>query len=152
MTAHIQFPKIDPDYPVTLSHYFLNDILRDEYRYRGLVISDDLDMQALTHHFKKEEIPVKALNAGCDILLYCNDPVSPVLALDSLLKAVDSGEVPKARVEESFKRVIALKNQALKNFSMPTFDEATAIIGHPEHLKLSNALKSGDIPEELTRT
>src|SRR6185312_13590188 len=87
MTAHIKFSKVDPEWPATLSEKFLRDILRGELRYRGLVISDDLDMKALAAFHPKELIPVRALQAGCDLLLYCNEFDQPPMALEAIQKA-----------------------------------------------------------------
>lgn len=152
MTAHIKFPKIDPDYPVTLSKKFLQDILRKEMRYRNIVISDDLDMKALSKHYPVEEIPVMALQAGCDILLYCNELDHPPKALEAVKKAFADKLIPAVQLEESLKRVLSLKREKITQPEPPSFQEASKIIGHPDHLKLSKAIAEGHIPDELLNT
>lgn len=152
MTAHIKFTKIDPDFPVTLSKKFLQEMLRGQMRYRNLIISDDLDMKALAKYHSVEDIPVMALGAGCDILLYCNEPAHPPIALEAVKKAFNDGKLPAAPLEESLKRVLTLKRERLLQPVPPPFHEASKIIGHPDHLKLSKAIAEGIIPDELLNT
>lgn len=69
MTAHILFPKIDPDVPATLSQRILQDILREELGFKGVVVSDDLDMKAVSDMFVQKGTVAKAVNAGCDMFI-----------------------------------------------------------------------------------
>ena len=152
MTAHIKFPNVDPEWPVTLSPLFIQQILRQELRYRGLVITDDLDMKALATHYDRDMIPVRALQAGCDILLYCNEPDRPPLALEAVRKAVNDGAVKTAQIDESYKRVLALKKDVLASPDPMPWAEAAKLIGHPDHVKLSKAIQEQKVPQELLAT
>jgi beta-N-acetylhexosaminidase len=152
MTAHIKFKNIDPDFPVTLSKKFLQTLLRGEMRYRNLIITDDLDMKALSKYHSVEDLPVMALQAGCDMLLYCNEMAHPPRALEAVKKAVSEGKIPAAQLEESLKRVLALKKEKLLQPDPPSFQEASKVIGHPDHLKLAKGIAEGHIPEELLNT
>lgn len=152
MTAHIKFKNIDPEWPVTLSEKFIKDLLRGELRYRNIVISDDLDMKALASHYDRAMIPVRALQAGCDILLYCNEPASPPIALEALIKAVESGKVEKSRVEEAYQRVAALKKESLANHMPLPMKDVSRIVGHPDHLRIAKGIAEGEVPEELLAT
>ncbi|BAZ33015.1 glycoside hydrolase family 3 protein [Cylindrospermum sp. NIES-4074] len=69
MTAHILFPKIDPDVPATLSQSILNDILREELGFEGVVVSDDLDMKAISEMFIQSGTVARAIHAGCDLFI-----------------------------------------------------------------------------------
>lgn len=69
MTAHILFPQIDADVPATLSKSILNDILRNELGFKGVIVSDDLDMKAVSDMFMKSGTVAKAFNAGCDLFI-----------------------------------------------------------------------------------
>jgi beta-N-acetylhexosaminidase len=69
MTAHILFPQIDADVPATLSKSILNDILRKELKFEGVIVSDDLDMKAVSDIFMKTGTVAKAFNAGCDLFI-----------------------------------------------------------------------------------
>lgn len=152
MTAHIKFPKIDPQWPATLSEKFVKQMLREEFRYRGLIIGDDLDMKALAKNFPVEEIPVRALEAGCDILLYCNEFEHPAIALNAVNKAVKSHRLTAKQIDESYNRVVALKKDVLAQPDPMPLTEAMKIIGHPDHLRLSEAISKGAVPADLLTT
>ena len=149
MTAHIKFPKIDPDWPVTLSEIFLQKILRSDLRYRGIVISDDLDMKALTKHHSTEQIPVRALQAGCDILLYCNEFEHPQIAIDAIQKALKEHKLTAKQIDESFNRVVTLKKDLLTEPDPEDFSKISKIIGSAENLRLAQAIATGDVPADL---
>lgn len=149
LPAHIRFPKIDPDWPASLSEVFLKDILRNEIRYKGLVVTDDLDMGALRKHYSREEIAVRSLEAGNDLLLYCNDPTSPPIGMDAVIGAVAQGRLKKEDLEGTKNRVLALKKDRLSNPDPISFDDAMKIIGHPEHLRIAEAVAQGKTPEGL---
>lgn len=69
MTAHILFPKIDPDVPATLSQTILKKILREELGFEGVVVSDDLDMKAVSDMFMKNGTVARSIHAGCDLFI-----------------------------------------------------------------------------------
>ncbi|WP_392531456.1 glycoside hydrolase family 3 N-terminal domain-containing protein [Nostoc sp. C117] len=69
MTVHILFPKIDPDVPGTLSQVILKTLLRDELGFKGVVVSDDLDMKAISDMFMKAGTVARSFNAGCDLFI-----------------------------------------------------------------------------------
>lgn len=90
MTAHIRFPNIDAD-PVTFSPFWLRDVLRRRLGFDGLIFSDDLGMQAARQMGTVAQSACKALDAGCDIVLVCNDQTAAASALDALARR---GEPP----------------------------------------------------------
>ncbi|MBD2725262.1 beta-N-acetylhexosaminidase [Nostoc sp. FACHB-892] len=69
MTAHILFPRIDPDVPATLSQAILKTILRGELGFEGVVVSDDLDMKAISDMFMKAGTVAQSFHAGCDLFI-----------------------------------------------------------------------------------
>lgn len=146
MTSHIIFNQIDAEWPVTLSSVFLKKILRQEFRYRGLIITDDLDMKALTKHYSKEQIPVRALQAGADILLYCNEPESPQIAIDAITNAVAQDLIKKSELELGWKIILDTKKDFFSEFSMPTLKVASSIVGNIEHQALAKAIFEGRLP------
>lgn len=152
MTAHIKYQKIDPEHPATLSPIIIKKLLRESLRYRHLIITDDLDMKALTLNYKREDIPVLALKAGCDILLYCNDFSSPPLALAAVQKAIKDKHLSPEQIAESLARIESLKKDALSNCAPLPFTDAAKLIGHPDHLRLAKAILSGVVPEDLKAT
>lgn len=149
MTSHILFEQIDKDWPVTLSKTFLNTILKGNYRYRGLIITDDLDMKALTKNYSAEEIPVRAIMAGADVLLYCNEFDKPPLALEALQKALKDGQISGQRIDESFQKIISLKKKSLSPLKSLTWAEAEAMLNLAEHQALADAVAEGKVPAEM---
>ena len=149
LTAHMMFPKIDPEWPASLSEIFLKDILREKLRYRNLVITDDLDMGAVKQNWDKAKIATRALQAGNNILLYCNEPDSPPIALDAVEKAVRDKTLPLATVQDNARRELDLKAERLKQPDPPPMSEASRIIAHPDHLRLAQAIIAGSVPADL---
>ncbi|WII72701.1 beta-N-acetylhexosaminidase [Bdellovibrio sp. 22V] len=149
MTSHIKFPKIDPDWPVTLSEKFVRGIIRDECRYKGLIITDDLGMKAMTKHYGIDEVPVRALKAGVDLLLYCNDPEVPPQAFEAVLEATAQGTLSVAELEEGHRRILELKKMKIPNPDPISLSEAVNIVGHPDHLKIASAIAHGQVPDGL---
>ncbi len=144
MTAHMMFPEIDPNWPVTLSQKFLKDILRGEYRYRQFVITDDLDMKALTKKYSVPDIPVFALRAGADFLLYCNEPSSPPVGLESVEKAIRDGKIVKSEMEERYKKILDFKSKKLTNPDPRPLETALKTINSDEHKVLADMIVRGE--------
>lgn len=116
MTAHIMNTYIDPDNPATLSSIFLEDILRDELNYHGVIISDDMQMGAITSKFGFEEAIIKAVNAGCDLLIFSNngseyDEDIAGKAARVIIRAVNDGKITEPRITESYGRIKELKDK-----------------------------------------
>lgn len=149
MTSHILFKNIDPKWPVTFSELFLKKMIREEFKYRGLIITDDLDMKAMLNHYSREQIPVNALKAGADLLLYCNDPTSPVIAIEAITTAVAQGQINKADLEVSRSRILDLKKIKLLQPDPRPLDEAMMVIGCEEHLNLADSIRRGEMPTGL---
>jgi beta-N-acetylhexosaminidase len=150
MTAHIHFKKIDPEWPVTLSPTFLQQILREVMRYRGLIMTDDLDMKALAKFYPKDVIPVQALLAGANILLYCNEFQSPIKAMNSIAKAIKEKRLPIPIIEKNFSEIMAFKR---KHLSAPVdpfpLKKALEIINRPEHKEFAEAVATGQVEKFL---
>ncbi|EWM14565.1 beta-N-acetylhexosaminidase [Kutzneria sp. 744] len=107
MSAHIVFPKIDPSGdPSTLSPTVLTGMLRDKLGYRGMVITDSLQMAGVRQKYTDAEIPVKALQAGADMLLM---PQNVGTAVDAVISAVKTGQLSERRIDQSVARILAVK-------------------------------------------
>ncbi len=114
MTAHIYNSKLDQTRPATLSRDIIDGLLRKELGYDGVVISDDMMMKAIADHYGLEQAIKNAVNAGVDILLFANntytfDPAMPEKAFSILKRLVEKGEIPMARIEKSYGRIMKLK-------------------------------------------
>ncbi|MFF4328548.1 glycoside hydrolase family 3 protein [Streptomyces sp. NPDC001591] len=142
MTAHIVFPALDPSGdPATLSRPIVTGILRERLGFRGVVVTDALDMAGVRQKYGDDRVPVLALKAGCDQLLNAPDLG---LAHRSVLAAVASGELTRERVEESVLRILEVKARR-GLFEDPYADEARvdALVGTPEHLAVADAVAAG---------
>lgn len=120
MVAHIVNRNIDPDYPAALSNIYIDKMLRKKLGFRGVVVSDDMQMGAITEHYGFEEALAGAVNAGCDLLIISNngssyDEMISYRASDAIFKAVKNGKIPVARIVESFDRISKLKGRWVKN-------------------------------------
>jgi len=116
MTAHIINRNIDENYPATLSPKFLQDILREGIGFKGVIISDDMQMGAITSNYGFEEAIILAVNAGCDILIVSNngstgyDEDMPYKVRDVIYNAVKNGKIYRERIVESYNRINLLKS------------------------------------------
>lgn len=115
MTAHIVNRQLDPSgLPATLSHTMLTNLLRKYLHFKGVVISDDLQMDAIQKHYPLDKSIPLAINAGVDILLFANQTksvlVDPAAIINLIESKVKSGEIPVKRIDEAYARIVALKS------------------------------------------
>jgi beta-N-acetylhexosaminidase len=114
MTAHVLVPSLDEHAPATLSRTVVHGALRDELGFGGVIVSDDLEMKAITSRYAVPDAAVQAVAAGCDVLLVCGtDHHRQAAALEALVHAVEDGTLPFARVEDALKRQQAAKERFL---------------------------------------
>ena len=107
MTAHIAAPKITGnDLPATLSPVILQDKLRGELGFKGIIVTDAMDMGAITTKFGNAEAVIKSIQAGVDVVL-CSREFTQVF--DAVVKAVEKGDIKETRIDESVKRILELK-------------------------------------------
>ena len=116
MTAHVINTNIDSENPATLSSIFLQDILRNELGYNGIIVSDDMQMGAIVDNFGQEEAIIKAINAGCDLLIFSNnnkeyDENIAEKAVNIIKKALEENKISEERINESYNRIIELKQK-----------------------------------------
>lgn len=115
MTAHIFNGDLDPLLPATLSAQTIDGILRDRLGYDGVVLSDDLQMGAIRNIFAFDEALEKALEAGVDILLFANNSVYDeevaLKAVTVIADLVDRGVVSSERIDQSWRRIMKLKER-----------------------------------------
>jgi beta-N-acetylhexosaminidase len=109
MTAHILFPALDEQWPATLSSRVLTGLLREELGYRGVVVTDCLEMQGIAGHIGVEEAAVAAVEAGADCLLACHTLETQRRIHRALRKAVSEGRISSSRIEASVERILQLK-------------------------------------------
>ena len=109
MTTHIIFSAIDEVYPATLSKKVLTELLRNEIGYEGLILTDGMEMDAITKYFGTvEEAAILAVQAGVDMLLYTSLS-GPKKAHTAIVNAVNNNEISLERIDESVRRIILKK-------------------------------------------
>ncbi|MEI4771319.1 beta-N-acetylhexosaminidase [Psychrobacillus sp. FJAT-51614] len=130
MVGHILLPKIDPTFPSSMSYELITNILRNKLQFEGVVITDDMTMGAILDNYKIGEAAVEAVKAGNDIVLIAHDYVNIKEAIESILLAVNEGQISEERINASVERILLLK----------------------EKYKLSNKRVDGVNIEELNQT
>ncbi|MDD2806073.1 MAG: glycoside hydrolase family 3 N-terminal domain-containing protein [Elusimicrobiales bacterium] len=110
MTAHIRYPALDKDNPATLSRAVLAGLLKMEMGYRGLVVTDSLDMRAITQRLSVPRAAAAALKAGADILLIGTG--DPRAAAREIARQVRAGEINETRLNDAYYRVLEAKRAA----------------------------------------
>ncbi len=109
MTAHVVYPAWDAERPATFSRSIINDVLRNSLRFDGLVMSDDLEMQAIED--KLESIPELGTQAGIDVFLICHDLEKVNALQDSMIHGIESGKISRANIEQSLARIFKVKEK-----------------------------------------
>ena len=109
MVGHLSHKRLDPVHPASLSKTIIHDLLRTTLHWEGVVISDDLQMRAITSRYSLENTILLAVNAGVDILLFGNnvswDPDLPAKVHATLVRLVKDGKIPRERLIESWRRI-----------------------------------------------
>ncbi len=133
MIAHLLVPALDPVKPVTFSKKVVTALLREGMEFDGLIVSDALDMGALAGEYAQEEIAVRAVEAGMDILLH---PVDARLTIDAVVRAVEQGRLTEERIHESVGRIMAAK----KRLGLFEKEPRRAKVDHAKHRKIAAEL------------
>ena len=139
MTAHVVVSKIDPEVPATLSRAICTELLRGELGFRGVLICDDLEMKAVADRFPIEESAVRAITAGCDLLLVCSDEDLQTRAHEALVRRAEKDAVFRARCEEAFARSLALRRRFPPR---PSPSSVASVIGGEASLAMARELAS----------
>jgi len=141
MTAHILVPGLDPDHPATLSPKILRGLLRQTLGFRGVVITDDMEMGAITRDHSAEDAALLALKAGADLLLYCHTPSLVPVCMETVARAAASGRLPVRRIRQSLNRVQRFRQRLFQRFpSRSTRARLFSRIGSPEHRAVADRI------------
>jgi beta-N-acetylhexosaminidase len=140
MTAHVIYPAWDPHYPATLSPPILTGTLRAELGFQGVVITDDLGMAAVSQTIPWEEVPLRALRAGVDLLLICHRRRRQQQAYAHVLRAAERGELSETVVNHAVARVQALKFRLHRQLQDGAAPATLACIGSAEHQALAASI------------
>lgn len=138
MSAHIALPALEGDSttPATLAPRIMTTLLRDSLHFRGVAITDAMTMDGVGKGYGVEESSILAVKAGADILLKPSDPAK---AIDAVVAAVERGEIARARIDASARRVLELKARsgiAVNRFV--SFDSLRRVVGAASHRARAN--------------
>jgi beta-N-acetylhexosaminidase len=143
MTAHVLVPALDEMRPATLSRRIVG-LLREELRFDGLILSDDLEMKALANDYGVAESAVLAIEAGCDGVLICSGDVqAQVAAVEAMVHAVEQERLSLARVEDALLRQQRAKERFLAAAMAPRPLGAKALLetlGREEHRRIADEM------------
>jgi beta-N-acetylhexosaminidase len=139
MTAHIVFRALDPGRPATLSPIVIGGLLRESLGFRGLIVSDDLEMRAIADRWPAGEAATLAIAAGCDLLLICKDTGLVAQARDALAERARADARFAARLAEAAARVRAARARLS---CAPITDPArlAEVFADPEAARVTEAL------------
>ena len=162
MTAHVVMPELQSDCnvetqegcdPATLDREIMTGLLREELGYRGVVVTDALNMAGVREKYGDERVPVLAIEAGADMPMMVDTPTDTVsldIAYNAVLNAVRSGELSERRLDKSVRRVLALKlKRGLFRGPFVNPRRASRKLGTPRHL--ATAGRVGDHSVTLVR-
>lgn len=133
MTAHVVFPAIEqtPGLPATLSYRVLTELLRKEFGFEGLIITDCMEMAAIADTFGTVEAAVMAVEAGADLILISQTEARQIGAFEAIVAAVKSGRISEERLDQSLERILKVKNLTLSK-PQPELD----LVGSLEHKEI----------------
>lgn len=137
MTAHVVFDALDATVPATMSRKVMTGLLRERLGFKGVIVSDDLEMKAVADHFPIERAVVEGLDAGVDCFLVCHHAEVQRRAIAAVVKAVRTGRLSEAQVRSAQERVARLTRQFARGagFQGP-------VLGSAEHRQLAAGLEA----------
>lgn len=143
MTAHVLVRELDDVWPATLSERVLGGLLRGKLGWDGPVLTDDLEMKAVDGRWGPAELAVRAVRAGCDGLSICSDHDRQVRAVEALIRAVETEELPFKTVEAAAGRLRRLKERFLLPYVPPDPRAARLAAGSGRGVDLAQRLREG---------
>ncbi|MDQ1914536.1 glycoside hydrolase family 3 protein [Paenibacillus sp. GD4] len=149
MTAHILYPALagegEEQLPATLSRTIMTGLLREQFGFDGLIVSDSLTMKSIKDQYGIEKAAVMAVQAGNDIILqdYQSDPE---LTFRALLDAVRTGELSLDQIDDSVRRILQMKERfGLLSNARLSLEEAKEILQAAEHVELAKEIAGRSI-------
>lgn len=138
MTAHILFPALDDSgFPATMSYNILTGLLRERMGFTGLIVTDCLEMKAVSAHWGTAQGAVLAAKAGADILLVCHTLDRQRETYAALIHAARSGNLPLSRINDAVSRILAAK-QRIAQSARPDL----SVLNNPAHEALRQTLST----------
>lgn len=109
MVSHAKYPAFDGENPASLSRPIMHDLLREQLKFDGVIITDDMEMGAVANHYTFADMAVKTIQAGADIILVCHEYPHMLESYNAILKAVRAGTISEEQLNASVKRIVKMK-------------------------------------------
>ena len=149
MTSHILYPKIDHENPATFSRKILQGILRQDFAFSGVVVSDSMNMKAIRSYYAHAESAVLAILAGVDLIMlaeehYDHDNATylrkQLEMIQGVIAAVRSGRIEEQTVDASVQRILGLKSDRGLFEKIERTAEEIKVMGCPEHRRIEEEI------------
>lgn len=140
LVAHLRCPALDPDAPSSLSSVVITDVLRGELGFDGVIVSDDLEMGAITEHHGIGEAAVRFVEAGGDLALVCRSADAQRETIVALESAVRCGRLTHQRIQATFARLSGLRSRKPPQEVCISAETVRAITSAPEREALVTKL------------
>lgn len=146
MTAHIIFKALDPQTPATLSHNVITGLLRRQLGFKGLVITDCMEMKAIDTYFGTVNAAVMAIKAGADIVLISHTKEKQLGAVKAIKEAVLNGDIPIETIDRAVQRIIDIKYKYnIIDCPYPNRQVIYDTLCSREHISISKAISQKSI-------
>lgn len=145
MTAHVSVPEVteEPEIPATLSKEILTDLLRGKLHFDGLVVTDAMEMGAITDTYWCGLAAVRAIEAGADIVLL---PTNSIVAINEIERAVEMGDISPERIDKSVEKILRIKSSlGLHRKRAVSISRLTEVVASPQNLALAQEIADHSI-------
>ena len=145
MTAHVSVPEVteEPEIPATLSKEILTDLLRGKLQFDGLVVTDAMEMGAISDTYWCGLAAVRAIEAGADIVLL---PTNSIAAINEIERAVEMGDISPERIDKSVKKILRVKSSlGLHRKRAVSINRLTEVVASPQNLSLAQQIADHSI-------
>jgi beta-N-acetylhexosaminidase len=145
MTAHVAIPQVTgaADLPATLSQEILTGLLRNSMNFKGLVVTDALEMGGITNHYWRGLAAVRAIQAGADVLLL---PPDAVIAINEIERAVKLGDITETRIDDSVRKILLVKSSlGLHKARTVSIDRIGETVAEPQSVQLAQDIADHSI-------
>ena len=145
MTAHVSVPEVteEPEIPATLSKEILTDLLRGKLQFDGLVVTDAMEMGAISDTYWCGLAAVRAIEAGADIVLL---PTNSIAAINEIERAVEMGDISPERIDKSVEKILRVKSSlGLHRKRAVSINRLTEVVASPQNLSLAQQIADHSI-------
>lgn len=109
MVTHVTYSALDGNQPASMSPVIMKELLRNQLGYKGLIITDDMDMGAIANYYDYVQVGVDAIKAGADIVMVCHEYDHEIAVYNGILQAVQNGNISQEQLDDSVRKVIRAK-------------------------------------------